>query len=99
MSLDGLWGVTDHVCRHCLGRILERNGRFVCSNCEATGSLTPKAICGCGMKPPKGTVLLPGRAGQSYHCGPNPERGPDNLAAICVLYGGKPVTPLDGKPT
>lgn len=89
------WSLTDHVCRLCLGRILERNGLFMCSSCEVQASLRPHAICGCGMKAPAGRTPLPTPVRAAFRCGINPARGPASLARICILFGGEPVNPLD----
>lgn len=94
MPLEGRYAVVDHACRHCMGRILELHGRFICSVCEAVCSLHPRGICGCGMRPPKG-VPLPGPAHKHYRCGPNPRIGTANLAKIVVLYGETVINPLD----
>jgi hypothetical protein len=91
--IEGRFQFTDHACRHCLGRVLERNGLYVCSVCEATCSLKPNGICGCGMKSGNGRALL-GRE-KHFHCGINPNRGPNEPARIVVFCGDTVADPLD----
>jgi hypothetical protein len=76
------WNLTDHTCRICLGRILETEGLFMCSACEAETSGVPDAICGCGI-----------RVGESkrdggFRCAPNPNRSPSNPSAVVIAFGG-----------
>jgi hypothetical protein len=98
IDTGGRWTITDHVCRVCLGRILERNGAYLCSICEVTASLRPNAICGCGMRgvgtsPDKD---LPRLIKQAYHCGQNPVRGPGSPARIAILFADG--TPAKAEP-
>jgi len=51
-----LFRVTDHVCKACFGRILERelpDGTVVsrCADCEARADGPASAICACGALP------------------------------------------------
>lgn len=89
------WNLTEHVCRQCLGRILERNKTFMCSSCEAVAALRPHALCGCGMKAPNARAPLPNAVRAAYRCGVNPARGPASPARYCILFGGEPANPLD----
>ena len=46
-----LWELTDHCCRHCMGRVLKRTSPDVVVRCAECGhSLVgePKDICWCG---------------------------------------------------
>ncbi len=48
-----MWDISDHVCRHCMGRVLIRRSQIGvtarCADCgaEATGSV--EALCACGV--------------------------------------------------
>ncbi|MDN3365894.1 hypothetical protein QQO24_01745 [Ralstonia pseudosolanacearum] len=50
-----LWALTDHVCRHCLARILARPGEderevFRCSNCGAERAGDDESVlCACSL--------------------------------------------------
>ena len=82
---EATWTITPHVCRQCFGRILQSGATFRCSGCGAEAADSPTAICGCGvLVRPIG--LRAGRGG-SFHCGPNPRRGPDSPAQIAILFG------------
>ncbi len=65
----GFYRVTDHVCRDCLGRILERvdvpAGGYRCSNCGATASKAIEELCACGMR-------IDSSADLGFRCEPNP---------------------------
>lgn len=75
-----LWGLTDHVCLCCLGRVLEQKwppaapGIFRCSNCGATGEATVRSVCACGSK------IGPKDAG--IRCVRNPRPRPELLCEI-----------------
>jgi hypothetical protein len=50
----GLYRLTDHVCRECLARIVERMdgpeaGTYRCSMCGVTTSAEVESICACGL--------------------------------------------------
>lgn len=83
--LDGGGGVlyrrTAHVCRICLGPVLEGENGYICAVCDASGS-TPEAICGCGIK-----VQGPGSRRHLFACVPNPSRGPASPSAIVITFG------------
>lgn len=80
------WALAPHACRHCLGRIIERDGTFRCSGCGVEAQGKPHAICGCGLKA--------GGRKQSFRCGTNPNRSPASPAEIVILFGGVPAVPL-----
>lgn len=51
----GEWEITDHACRHCMGRILRRaksGGGFVvcCSECGASVDGDCTSLCWCGVE-------------------------------------------------
>lgn len=92
-SLDHRFELTDHCCRHCLGRILVRYDVYVCSVCEVESRGSPHGVCACGMKAARDEAL-PSGLRSAYRCGLNPDRSVVNPARIVVLYGGKPVQPL-----
>lgn len=71
-----LWGLTDHACRCCFGRILvretfDRRKVYRCSNCglEREGR-TESAICCCGIKLKTGSDA-------GIRCQHNPEKSPE----------------------
>jgi hypothetical protein len=79
------WNLTDHICRGCLGRILEcETGLFMCSSCEAETSGAPDAICGCGIK------ISNSKRDGGFKCAPNLNRTPENPGAIVVTFAGNP---------
>ena len=86
---DTGWRLVDHVCRSCLGRIVERNGVFLCSGCERTATGKPDAICGCGMH----LDGMPISARTLFRCDVNPNQGPTSPARIVITYGGTAATP------
>lgn len=45
-----LWALTEHSCRHCLGRVLERDGEFRCANCGVAVSGVVEDLCWCGFE-------------------------------------------------
>ena len=77
------WKLTDHICQHCLGRILERQtpGGVVarCSDCgiEAEGGY--RAICTCGM------VLKTGKPA-GFYCARNANHEPGKGQEIVGLH-------------
>ena len=81
-DLSGGWSLTEHACRACLGRILQRGSTFVCAICgdESTGS--PAGICGCGIRIDGAT----GRAA-GFRCQSNPARSPASPAIIVIGFG------------
>lgn len=81
-TTQGLWTVTDHLCRECLGRILYRvdgaaAGTHQCSNCAADAAGAIEALCSCGLRLKDGKDM-------GFRCLPNPKRGPDFPAEIVV---------------
>ncbi len=52
--MGNTWTLTDHICAHCMGRVLASSDQsapmvFRCSNCGHTGEHAPDSICCCGM--------------------------------------------------
>jgi hypothetical protein len=78
------WAMTDHACRHCLGRILRSGTTFRCSVCEVEGRGEAESICGCGIK-------VAGRSGtqadMGFRCAPNPKRSPTSPAVTIIEFG------------
>jgi hypothetical protein len=93
LTVEHRYSMTDHCCRHCLGRILVRRNVYVCSVCEVESQGRPTGICACGMTAAK-DAALPAGLRNAYRCGINPDRSGINPARIVVLYGGKPAQPL-----
>lgn len=78
---DHNWGITAHVCRICLGRVLARvtfDGRtiFRCSNCgvEREGA-DETVICTCGLK-------LKTKIDAGIRCTPNDQKSPECVSEI-----------------
>lgn len=76
------YALTNHICRRCGGgRILERNGEFICSNCEATHHGDVEGMCFCGVRVkrfgPRG-----GEIDLGVRCHRNPKPTPDFPSAV-----------------
>lgn len=89
--LEAGFSLTDHCCRTCAGRVLVRNGEFMCATCEARGTAV-EAVCACGMRAAGND--LPKRLKGAYKCAVNPGRSVVSPARIVVTYGGEVVQPL-----
>lgn len=81
------WRLTDHVCRVCFGRVLERKGDdgstiVRCANCGVEAHGQPKAICCCGVKTKKGRLA-------GLRCMRNPEPTPEQPAELIVAFGSE----------
>jgi hypothetical protein len=94
MTIEAAFSLTDHACRVCLGRILLRDGVYMCSVCETSATGRVEAICGCGMKSLGGRDLPKGLSG-AYRCAVNAERSVINPARIVVMYGNVQARPLE----
>jgi hypothetical protein len=74
------WRLTEHVCRHCLGRLLERRaGRMVivrCAKCGAEAKGCHEALCCCG-------IVVNGQ-GRMFECIRNPGPTPEFPAEIVM---------------
>jgi hypothetical protein len=81
------WVMSPHVCRHCLGRILQKENEFRCSTCGVTSTDAPKGICGCGIK-------VNGSKGERYHCRPNPDKSFKAPAEYVIFLGDHPAKPV-----
>ncbi|HEX5678716.1 MAG TPA: hypothetical protein VFX91_12190 [Alcanivorax sp.] len=74
------WKLIDHVCQHCLGRILHDGTTYRCSNCGATEGADLAALCCCGAK------LKTGK-NAGLRCTRNHHQTPDCPGEIVVTYG------------
>jgi hypothetical protein len=79
---------TDHACRACGARLLERreeSGRtlFECGSCGAKANGVPVSICGCGILP---KPVLAGQTGPRFRCAPNPSPSASNLSVIVIAF-------------
>lgn len=90
MSESG-FSLTDHCCRICAGRILERDDVFMCSTCEMRANQV-EGVCACGMAAVNGRKI-PRKAQEAFRCAINPSPSLANPARIVVTYGGKIVQP------
>ncbi len=86
MSDEG-WRLVPHVCRGCLGRLLERAGVFRCAVCAAEAEGGPDAICGCGIS----VEGAPAPVG--FRCEPNTARTPENPAEFVIAFGADGPSP------
>ena len=73
------WKLIDHVCQHCLGRVLHDGSEYRCSNCGTTAErLTELCACGATLKNGKNAGL---------RCSRNHHQTPDCPGEIVVTYG------------
>jgi hypothetical protein len=79
---DG-WRLAPHVCRSCLGRVLERAGTFRCSDCELQGGTAPEDICGCGLQVAEPPVRRQGL----FRCRPREACGSSVSAEVVIMFG------------
>lgn len=97
MSRDGQayeWRLIAHVCRYCLGRVLERKDAtgkrfYLCADCERrgdTGRVEAICCCGAGELDKAGRVIR--RLG--LHCVENPNPGVENPGVVVAQYQGVP---------
>jgi hypothetical protein len=87
--IEALWSITDHLCRHCLGRVLMGDtGVFLCSRCGATGDGTPNTLCGCGISVGDSTLATK----RLFKCVPNPRRSPACPSEIVISLGSVPAS-------
>jgi hypothetical protein len=84
------WAWSDHVCRTCLGRLVERKDGvravFECGNCTHSSEHTPDGICGCGVLP-KPSVGRADPSAPRFRCTPNPNRTVTAPAAFVIAWG------------
>lgn len=81
------WVLTDHVCRHCFGRVLSRGlpdarTLFQCANCgtQMTG-LNVGDLCCCGLTNNKG-------ADARFRCVRNRAQTPEYPSELMVCFLG-----------
>jgi hypothetical protein len=79
---DG-WGLVPHVCRFCLGRVLEHAGIFRCSDCGLQGGTAPGEICGCGLQVAEPPVRRQGL----FRCSPREACGSSVSAEVVIMFG------------
>ncbi len=75
------WELTQHACRFCFGRILQRTKKgmvieVLCAECHQAAQGEPHAICCCGAEC--------GALGQALECFTNPDRSDANPQVIMV---------------
>lgn len=75
------WNLSPHICRRCLGRILEREGEYRCSGCGLSCGREPWDICGCGLR-----AKTPIAKRSGFRCVPNPTPSPASPAEIVILF-------------
>jgi hypothetical protein len=71
------WTIVDHACRHCFGRVLERDGVFRCADCAAETNGGAAGICGCGIVTEGGRKL--------FRCAANPVPSATSLALVVIV--------------
>ena len=89
MREDPPWKVTDHVCKLCLGRVLEgqrKDGTWAtrCADCEARAEGRYDEVCCCGAALPNGR-----HAGLA--CVRNEAITRENPSEVAVIYVGEDV--------
>lgn len=77
---DPGWAFTDHCCRRCLGRVLERRGIYRCADCSVEASGTPNGICACGIQ------IVGSKIAAGFRCVRNPRRTPANPTDVVVMF-------------
>lgn len=82
------WRILDHVCRVCLGRLLERSedGKRIvrCAECGLEAEGVHRDLCACGVRQRGGKDA-------GMRCGRNPGISPERPQEIVVLLGGAPL--------
>ena len=79
---DG-WRLAPHVCRFCLGRVLERAGTFRCSDCAILGGMAPEDVCGCGLQVAEPSVRHQGL----FRCDIRDVRGSSLSEGFVITFG------------
>ena len=79
------WRLTDHVCRVCFGRVLERWEQRVhivrCANCGTEQQAVPvSTLCCCGLKTRSGHDA-------GLRCQRNENPTPEQPAELAVIFG------------
>ena len=90
------WTMLDHVCRHCMGRLLQTDDVLMCAQCGKAETVAKGAkfptfrLCCCGLSEPVGSrrVGMPHR--QPFRCVPNPRKTEENSAEITCAFGDLP---------
>ena len=83
-----MWGLTQHVCVRCLGRILVSATHVRCADCgleavRSHGQNPARPLCACG-------AMLKTNQPAGLRCVPNPDGASDACPAeIVVQYVGK----------
>lgn len=81
---DERWGLLDHVCRLCYGRLLVRHdvqGQQVirCAECETEVIGQMEDLCACGARTPNGRYLL------GLRCTVNPAQSASSPMRVVVM--------------
>lgn len=84
---DALWSLTDHVCRVCFGRVLERidadGARVVrCANCGTQIAGPVRSLCCCGITTGDGRLA-------GLQCQRNPTPTPEQPSEVHVVFKGQ----------
>jgi hypothetical protein len=88
--IDALWLLSDHVCRFCLGRVLEGDGdTFRCADCGVEGKGRPDEVCGCGLQLGEGRLATR----RLFRCAPNPNPSATCRSEIVIAFGDPPQAP------
>jgi hypothetical protein len=90
------WMLTDHVCRHCCGRLLKRRLsqaaiEVICAKCETRATGDELALCWCGKSV--------GTYGRIFECIKNPNRRPELPNAIMVRERRVDMQPVQHRPS
>lgn len=78
---DGRWSLVHHACRHCMGRLLQRQHadgttEHRCCECGASVQGDHSGLCWCGVEV--------GVHGKVFECVPNPQRTPAKPQEVLV---------------
>ena len=86
VALSGHYILAPHVCRYCLGRVVQNVEvrRFRCSTCGVSAPDYVADICGCGIRPKMG-------AANRFRCIRNPKIGPSSPLEIVIMFGDRPI--------
>lgn len=86
------WSLTEHACRTCGGRILQKRLEYMCADCERTALHKVEALCGCGMRAPKDHLSDRNHLLQAYRCAINSQSWAIPQK-ICIFFGSSPAVP------
>ena len=84
MNIEPPYGRSPHVCRHCLGPILQYDGGFICAVCDAAAEGRSRLFVAAVSK---WLVQVRGEASSAVQ--PIPQGGPASPAATVITFGAQ----------